>query len=298
MYTKTNWVNGSTPVNATNMNKIEVGIAANDVRSYYGTTVGGTANAITLTSVNFSFAVGESIKGIAAANNTTSMTAQVNGGTVYPIKKLIGSSYVDTQSDDFEDNKPFELICQNDGVIGDFFLLAPKGGASVRSIQRGKALITSTTTTLNITITEVDLNRAIVVLHQSLPNSAATDSRDYMIVADINTTTNLRLRRFASPTLNVEVYWEVIEYNNVKSLQKALILLDAGITTPNEQDVTITAVNVSKSIFNYSHAWNTYNDASLRGTKLGAGLKNSTQINFVKYVTQQMQVSYSVLEFN
>ena len=29
-YTKTNWVNGSTPINATNLNKIENGISAND----------------------------------------------------------------------------------------------------------------------------------------------------------------------------------------------------------------------------------------------------------------------------
>lgn len=29
-YTKTNWVNGQTPINATNLNKIENGIAAND----------------------------------------------------------------------------------------------------------------------------------------------------------------------------------------------------------------------------------------------------------------------------
>ena len=29
-YTKTNWVNNTTPLNATNMNKIEEGIAAND----------------------------------------------------------------------------------------------------------------------------------------------------------------------------------------------------------------------------------------------------------------------------
>lgn len=118
------------------INKSTFKDAINEVNGkvLYGNTVNGT-DALAITTVNgdFTFAVGEVVKGIATNNNTTSMTVDVDSDGALPIKKLDGSSYVDVEEDDFEENKPFELIGQNDGVIGDFFLLAPKGGG-VRAI--------------------------------------------------------------------------------------------------------------------------------------------------------------------
>lgn len=116
---------GVYPYNDGDANKTSID-TLND-RTDYGKTVGGTGDAITITTVtgDWTFAVGESIKGIAIANSTGAVTCQVDGGTVYDVKKLDGSSYVACEANDFEDNKPFELIGQNDG--GDFFLLAPKG---------------------------------------------------------------------------------------------------------------------------------------------------------------------------
>lgn len=114
------------------INKSTFKDAINEVNGkvLYGNTVNGT-DALAITTVNgdFTFAVGEVVKGIATNNNTTSMTVDVDSDGALPIKKLDGSSYVDVEEDDFEENKPFELIGQNDGVIGDFFLLAPKGSA-------------------------------------------------------------------------------------------------------------------------------------------------------------------------
>lgn len=115
-----NEVDDNSNTNATDIDNLENTVS-------YETTVSGT-DALTITTVNggFTFAVGKSVKGIAVANNTGAMTANIDGDGATTIKKLDGSTLVDTEADDFEDKKPFELICQNDGA--DFFLLAPRGG--------------------------------------------------------------------------------------------------------------------------------------------------------------------------
>ena len=48
-YNRLNVVNGVTKANATNMNIIDKGVETNSTRTSYDNTVGGTANAITLT---------------------------------------------------------------------------------------------------------------------------------------------------------------------------------------------------------------------------------------------------------
>lgn len=241
-YTKTPWVNDSLPaINANNLNNIESGIETNDTRTSYGNTVGGTANAITITTTggNFTFSVGESVKGIATANNTGAVTVNVDGDGVTTVKKLDGSSYVACEADDFEDNKPFELIGQNDGA--DFFLLAPKGGANIKSVQRGSTTVTATTT--NVTITSVDLTKSIVKISFRCASDSVADRS--FVTAALTSSTNLRLQVDATPTgVTPLVQWEVVEFNNVKSKQSG----NLSFTASTEQSISITSIDTSKSI--------------------------------------------------
>ena len=78
-YNKTNWVDGTTEITATLMNKIEQGIEDAHNQSVVQ-TAGGTATAITLTGVNF--VDGFAVSFIVAANNGGTTTT-INGKPLY-----------------------------------------------------------------------------------------------------------------------------------------------------------------------------------------------------------------------
>ncbi|HAN20431.1 MAG: hypothetical protein A2Y15_08745 [Clostridiales bacterium GWF2_36_10] len=101
-YTKTNWVDNTTPLSAGNLNKIEAGIEKAVSISKYPTAA-GTGTAITVSALNFALENGESLTFIAAANNSSSATTlNVNdlgaksiykpGGTLAP-KLISGKAY-------------------------------------------------------------------------------------------------------------------------------------------------------------------------------------------------------------
>lgn len=78
-YIKTNWVDGTTPVSAVNMNKIESGIENITAFSKFPTAT-GTGTAIIINAPHFTLSDGESITFIASANNGgNNTTINVNG---------------------------------------------------------------------------------------------------------------------------------------------------------------------------------------------------------------------------
>jgi hypothetical protein len=129
------------------------------------TEAGGTANALTLSAQGFTFADGEIINFIATADNTGSMSIDVNGhGAVTLQRRGIGGTMVDMNADDIQDGakvtaiydlssdifevikgmaiykslnfmiplgdtgiSPVALLIPNDGTVVNWYILAPHG---------------------------------------------------------------------------------------------------------------------------------------------------------------------------
>ena len=269
-YAKTAWVNGATSVNASNLNNLESGTVINDVGTAYDKTIGGTANAITITTPNggWSFATGKTVKGVATANSTGAVTAQVDGGTVYTVKKLDGSSYIACEADDFENNKPFELIAQNDG--GDFFLLAPRGGSNIKSVQRGIATFAGWTTQTTVNYTAVDTDNTAILLNSLVVDGACSQAR--LGVTNFTATSFTAQKGVAGNSSTVA--WQAIEFKDLKSFQRG----NKSIFGTSGTQV-ITGVDLSKSfiLFNF---YTEYGLANAIGMDMRVYLTSSTQISF------------------
>lgn len=291
-YNRTTWVDDSLPaINATNLNNIEVGIQNADVRTTYGTTVGGTANAITLTTTDgdFTFTVGESIKFIATATNTGASTVNVDGDGSTTIKKLDGTSYVALEGDEIVDNAPIELICLNDGM--DFFLLAPKGGSNIKSVQSGEFNWSGTGTSSNVTISEIKSENSIVIIEQYMVNENASIGA---IGARITSDTNLNFTRRVGGSWNgsSKLKWQVIEFNNVKSKQTGIKSIG---TTATEETVTISSINTDKCLLITSQTSDTIGNA-ITYYESASNVLNSTTLSF--YGHFESYVYWQVIEFN
>ena len=113
------------------------------------------------------------------------------------------------------------------------------GGSSIKSIQRGSVAISSTSV-INVPITSVDLTKSIVLFTHQVPTST-TDVSNTFVTAELTTSTNIAFTRGGTGNGGT-IKWEVIEYNNVKSVQSGSYL-----STLASETKTITSVNTSKS---------------------------------------------------
>ncbi len=111
---------------------------------------------------------------------------------------------------------------------------------SIQSIQRGNGTQASGTKTTNVTITAVDLSKAVVMI--SFHATATQGSRRSILKAKLTSSTNLQITRTNSDFIGVSYSYTIIEYNNLKSLQKG----DYTLSTATA-DVSVTAVDLNKS---------------------------------------------------
>lgn len=123
-------------------------------------------------------------------------------------------------------------------------------GGGITGIQRGTAILAGSATSVNITISPVDLTRSIVLVQSYNHASSATTSALISIRAVINSATNILLvRNEASASHPVTYTWTVIEFASVKSLQKGQKSLALASDT-----VTVSSVNTSKSLMFFSYS--------------------------------------------
>jgi N-acetylneuraminic acid mutarotase len=88
-------------------------------------TVGGTANAITVSKAGFTLTDGQYVEFKATANNTGNMTIKVNGEAVKSLRNEDGQQL---SNGDIEANKYYKAIYNSNN---DFFLLAPRGRGKI-----------------------------------------------------------------------------------------------------------------------------------------------------------------------
>jgi hypothetical protein len=132
-----------------------------------------------------------------------------------------------------------ENIRQGKSIFGVSGSLVP--GASIKNVQRGQTAMTSTTRT--VTISPVDVNKSFVKLSI---NSSAGNQSSHVLGKLIDATT-LQLEVYSQYQYTT-VYWEVVEFETIKSLQKGETIVSGQISV----SVTISSVDTTKAFVIFS----------------------------------------------
>lgn len=165
------------------------------------------------------------------------------------------------------------------------------GGSNIKSIQRGTATIPYATNQLSVTINAVDVSKSIALCTE---RQIFSDYSTYLKAGIYQfTTTSLGLKRYNGGTSQaLEVDWQVIEFNNVKSKQSGSATPPTGST----QNVTINSVNMNKSILIVTSY---VNNSASNGMEISSGiLTSSTNIQLRGSGSGTPYVYWQVIEFN
>lgn len=166
------------------------------------------------------------------------------------------------------------------------------GGSNIKSIQRGLYdMVSATQVTINIF--PIDTNASIVRITFNGTGKVIFLSRVLMSCKILNST-QIELKRDSSNIYSAQpIYWEVIEFNNVKSIQNGSVAMDV-----NSKNIAINTVELSKSMMFYN-IWSTSLNSDSENTRLGGYLLNNTVIKFEGYAPQSygISVNWQVIEF-
>lgn len=169
------------------------------------------------------------------------------------------------------------------------------GGSNIKSIQRGTATIANASASSPIiAIASVDLTKSIVRIQTSSASGQINSPADD--IAEIHFLNNSQIQ-VSRVGINgaLPFDWEVIEFNNVKSLQSG----NTSYLSKTTLDIVISTIDTAKSMLFYSSkpattVTNTKNN--LRGT-----IKTSTTINFASSAQDTVYaqtIYWQVIEFN
>lgn len=144
--------------------------------------------------------------------------------------------------------------------------------SNIKSIQRGSATINATNS-VDVAITSINLTQSIL----NFGCSKASGNVAPVTVAVMGKLTNSTNINFStdSNAVAITVYWEVIEFNNVKSVQRGDLTINADNT---DIAVTINSVNISKSMA-ITSCKTGYSTATAIGVVCAAQLTSATNLN-------------------
>lgn len=171
----------------------------------------------------------------------------------------------------------------------DNFGIEVSSGNVTKSIQRGVGTLT-TGTTLDVTISAIDVTKSVATITHANASNYASDT---LVAIEILNSTTIRIYINTSPSNLVYFAWQVIEFNNVKSLQKGNNIIDSYQA---EKTVTISSIDANKSLlffsFDCSVASSQFSLAHCRGC-----ISNSTTLSFLGY-GNGYKCYWQVIEFN
>lgn len=223
-------------------------------------------------------------------NTSATVNISADAQTNKLIKKANDSgTFVAVEVGDIKKNVPIQLVLDS---VNDFFILAPKGGSNIKTIQRGSVVVGSTST--NVTISTVDTDKAIVKL--SFTPTSTNDPSESLVRGKITTSTNLQLLKNSAASSTTTVYWEIVEFNNIKTLQKG----EVNLSTTQSNNITISSVNLNKTIVFDSFTTNrsTTTDNMLYSFEKCA-LTTTTNLNILRGgILNSSTHNYQILEFN
>ena len=156
-------------------------------------------------------------------------------------------------------------------------------GSNVKSSQRGETIVS--TTTVDVVISEVDIDKSIVELNIYASSTSPASS---LISAELINPTTLRL--YINTTgATAKASWQVTEFNNVKSLQKG-----TSVVSTTGTNVTISTVNLNKSLLIASC---TSTNTTGSGHNNNHQLSSPTNINF-EIGNPTVTYKWQVIEFD
>lgn len=166
------------------------------------------------------------------------------------------------------------------------------GGSNIKSIQRGSTNVVGSS--VNVTISAIDITKAIARVQFSGTGGNSNGYEQNVTIKIVNSTT-IQITPSVSSSVTKTVHWEVIELNNVKSLQQGMASVS---TTAVSTTVSISSVDLSKSMIFYSFS----TDAGAAGSQtmvLDVSFTNSTTIT-ISYggYGAPGRVAWQVIEFN
>lgn len=169
----------------------------------------------------------------------------------------------------------------------DQYGLDSGGGGTIKTLQRGQSVIVANYDLATATISAVDTTKAILRIQYFSNESAA--NRAYPL-GDISNSTTLNFARTNFGTGSITIWWEVIEFENVKTIQE-------GTTTDSSGNavVNINEVNTAKSMIFYSFRSVSTNQSV---PIFAARFITKTSISLQGTSVGQCYYNYQVIEFN
>lgn len=168
-------------------------------------------------------------------------------------------------------------------------------GSNIKSIQRGvvdSGNITSSGFAINIS--KIDITKSIIRVTYRNNN---TDMQD-LIRGEITSETQIKLfnGKLSGTATGRSIHWEVIEFNNVRSLQKGTYTtLNPDFT---DESISISSIDISKSVIFDSFS-STNSSASYYMQSKGAIILNNTTISIIKHDFNGLSTHHwQVIEFN
>lgn len=164
------------------------------------------------------------------------------------------------------------------------------GGSNIKSIQRGT--LTLTTTSADVTISEISENSSIVKIYNKPKTSVDIQARNACIKTKITSSTNINFAKNTSGN-DVDIFWEAIEFKNIKSIQRG----DYRITTQGVlESITISAVDLSKSFIVAS--WTSTGANSNTAAVMDIAYLDSETVVKVSSSVYVGIIHWQVIEFN
>lgn len=150
------------------------------------------------------------------------------------------------------------------------------GGAVIKSVQRGATAILAGQTSSVVTVSQVDVSKSFIKIYSSASPVGTEYMYSVMPMADITNSTTLTFSRSsgAVASQNVNVYWEVVEFESGVSVQKG-----AASTSNISFDVTISPIDTSRSFLVFS-ASSTSSSQNLSSAH-AALIVNSSTVKFI-----------------
>jgi hypothetical protein len=169
-----------------------------------------------------------------------------------------------------------------------------RSGKVIKSIQSGTFTLDGADTTDTQAITTVDTSKAILLVNMR-PNSNNSKIIEYFVRASLSANSILFVRD--RDCISVYIDWQVIEFNNVKSVQRGTV---SDATIPIQ--VTISTIDVDKSIAilnGFSCSFAAGDGEYFEEMGCGITINNSTQIEITlgMPVDRDRVFSWEVIEF-
>ncbi len=262
-------------------NKVTTHLDDDVAHNRYGVATGTNALVVTLSPAPTALIAGMSLRFKNTTANTGAVTLNINGLGAKPIVKNGGTAL---SSGNLKAGGVYTVAYDDT----NFILQGEGGGAVIKSVQRGYAVIPSTGTSVDMSLNPVDRSKTIVNISYE---TRADRGGAVLPRAQLTADNVLTIDRGLSDTYNVTVVFEVIEFENVK-VQSGTTIIYNGASTSSP---SINTVDLAKSILFFSYT-SQYSGSSY-GQYIVRGELKKGDISFARWGTNDTAtISYFVLE--